>query len=308
MSSEEKNAHVKNWQTAPGGSKAELEVLAWVQSLGLEAYKYHLDGKELDVFIPSKNLAIEYNGLYSHSETIDVGCQVNGTDIRAKSIGRPKNYHKEKSDYFKSKGIRIIHLFEHIWRDRNEQVKSYIRSALGANENRIGARKCELKEVDSKEARAFLEKTHIQGAARHMTLALGLYYQDNLVALATFGVHHRDKTKMVLNRFAGATNWTVSGGLSRLTKEGAKRLGDIITWADLSLSDASGYINAGWIAEEELIPDYFYTNFVDVTSKQSRKKAAVNTPAGMTEHQHALLSGWFRIFDCGKLRLRFKNS
>ena len=290
LSIEEKTDRARKWKSSLN-CMGEAELLAWVVSLGLDAYSRTIDGKTIGVFVPSKNIGLSFNPLYISSE----------------AAGTPRKTQLDKTQFFKSHGIRIIHIFEHIWRDHQDQVKSYIRSALGANANRIGARKCELREVDKKTAAAFLAKTHIQASSQSTKLALGLYYNNELLALATFGVHHRDRNKWVLNRFAGATNWTVSGGLSRLAKEGARRLGDIITWADLSLSDAVGYLNSGWVLEESLPDDYFYTDFENVTSKQSRKKGSVHTPEGMTEHQHAVSSGWYRIYDCGKLRLRFRN-
>src|SRR5699024_9676111 len=44
-------------------SKAEKELLEYVESLGFEAKSDRkiLKGKELDIFIPEKNVAIEYN-------------------------------------------------------------------------------------------------------------------------------------------------------------------------------------------------------------------------------------------------------
>lgn len=287
-------------------SKSELEILTWVQSLGLEAHKYRLEDKEIDIFVPSKNIGIEYNELYWHTEIVEeVKDEQGNVIIKAKPCGKPTYYHRDKTQFFKERGIRIIHVWEHIWRDRQEQIKSYIRSALGANEHRIGARKCELKEVGKEETKTFLESTHIQGASQNIKLSLGLYYQNELLALATFGRHHRQTGGIVLNRFCGKTNWTVSGGLSRLTKEGFKRLGPILTWADLSLSDAQGYINSGWVFEEGLSADYTYYHPATgrVCSKQSRKKKCVNTPEWMTEWEHAKREEWYRFTDCGKVRM-----
>ena len=82
----------------------------------------------------------------------------------------------------------------------------------------------------------------------------------------------------------------------------------MISWCDLRWSDGVGYIQAGWTAEEQLKPDYFYTNFRDVTAKQNRRKAAVGTPEGVTEAEHAEMDGLVRVYDCGKIRFVFKYS
>ena len=58
--------------------------------------------------------------------------------------------------------------------------------------------------------------------------------------------------------------------------------------------------------EEQLKPDYFYTDGAGVISKQSRMKGVVGTPKGMTEGDHALLDGLVRVHDCRKIRFVFK--
>ena len=52
------------------GSKAQSEIVDFVKSYNfsvLENYKEIIPPKELDIYIPSLNFAIEYNGLYWHS-------------------------------------------------------------------------------------------------------------------------------------------------------------------------------------------------------------------------------------------------
>jgi len=270
-------------------SKAELEILSWVHSIGYpNAAKLRQGGKELDIFIPELNIGIEYNGLYWHSE-----------------IHKDKNYHLDKTNHFKELGVRVIHVFEHEWRDRNFQVKSFLRSALNKNDNKVGARKCTFKEIDNKTAKDFLNQYHIQGGPLHIALAIGSYYKDDLISVATFGPHHRNRGQFTLNRFAGKEGWTIQGCLSKVTKMALNKYDSLISWCDLRWSDGNGYERSGWVKEELLKPDYFYTqDFIGVISKQSRKKSAVNTPETMTEKDHALLDGLFRIYDCGKVRYK----
>lgn len=55
-----------------------------------------LNGQELDFYIPSKKLAIEFNGNYWHSD-----------------LKKEKKYHFNKSKLADSKGIRLIHIWEY---------------------------------------------------------------------------------------------------------------------------------------------------------------------------------------------------
>ena len=87
-------------------SKPELEVLALVMNMApdLEIQTSispaWMDGKrELDVYISSKNFAIEYNGDYWHSE----------------KFGRDEAWHRRKSDEAKANGITLLHVWDSKW-------------------------------------------------------------------------------------------------------------------------------------------------------------------------------------------------
>ena len=277
-----------------GKSNAEIELLSWTQTYHPSACKTRREGNELDIFIPALNLGVEYNGLYWHSE-----------------LNKSKNYHLDKTNYFKEQGIQVIHIWEHEWKCKQEQVKSFLLSALGKNQHKIGARKCKLVWSSLKEeiklAHALLDSTHIQGHTNSTKHVANAYYNDELLATATFGKHHRDSKTWVLTRFTTKTNYTIQGILSKISKLASGKLqSDIISWADNRLSDGNGYEKAGWKFEELMRPDYLYwKSGLKIISKQSRQKKLVNTPEGMTEHEHAKLDGLTRVYDCGKIRYRY---
>lgn len=276
-------------------SKGEIELLEYIKSLGFsEAKKGYIGGKkpcEIDIKIKEKNIGIEYNGMYYHT-----------------TRKKPIRYHIDKTNQAKDQGLDLIHIFESEWKDRKEQVKSFIKSKLGKNENIIYARNCEIKEVQKKEAREFLDKYHILGSC-NFKKAFGLYYNEKLISMITIGIHHRNNKDVVLNRFIGKTDYNVAGGLSRLCKTAYKEFGEFVTWVDLRWSNGENWIKSGWIKESQLKPDYFYydTKKHKVISKQMRRKKIVNTPVNMTEKEHALIDGLYQIYDCGKLRLRYKG-
>jgi hypothetical protein len=271
-------------------SSDELELLEFIQSFGLNARKALFGGKdpfEVDIYIESLNLGIEYNGAYFHSEKFD----------------RDSKYHLNKTESMEKYGKRLIQIFDFEWKERNAQVKSFLRSALGKNENIIYARKCQIQEISKHDAKEFLEKYHILGKCPFKA-AYGLYFNGDLLQLITIGLHHRDSNKLVLNRFVGKENYTVIGGLSKLSKHAVKIHGKIITWVDRRISTGSNWEKCGWAKEDVLPPDYFYYDNRNhyCVSKQQRQKNVVNTPEGMTEREHALKDNLHRIWDCGKIR------
>lgn len=278
---------IKHMAKSRTHSLAEYELLEYVQQYQPTAHSKHFGKYEIDIYIPELNLGIEYNGLYHHSE---------------KSKGR--QYHLNKTNYFKELGINIIHIWEHEWRDSREQVCNFLRPKLKAAKT-VGARKCEFKIVDVSVARDFCNKNHIQKAPNTISIAIGAYYQNNLVGVCTFSPHHRGLPEIVLSRLCFESDIIVAGALSKFSKLAYEHFKQpIYTWVHLTLSDGASYMKSGWEFVEQLPPDYFYTaSNGKYVSKQSRRKRAVNTPTGMTEYEHAVQDGLYRVWDCGKLKL-----
>lgn len=277
-------------------SKGELELKEFVQSLGLTAESGYIGGKnpkQLDIKIKELGIALEFNGAYWHSE-----CNKN----------MHKNYHKDKMIAAKEQGYKLIQIFDFEWENRQNQVKSFLKSALGKNTRVIFGRNTKIEELEKKEANEFLKKYHILGKCNYIK-AFGLKFDNELLCLITIGKHHRNNTEFVLSRFVGKEDINVIGGLSKLTSHAVKEFGELTTWIDLRFSDGENWLNNGWELIIKLLPDYFYfdKSTHDIISKQSRRKGKMNTPEGMTEREHAYNDGLRRIYDCGKLKLKFKK-
>lgn len=278
-----------------GQSKAENEVNKFVTSLGLENKKGFFGGadpKEVDCKINELKIGIEYNGTYYHSE----------------AVGRDKWYHFDKMQSAKNNGYKLIQIFDFEWKNRNAQIKSFLRSSLGKNEIYINGRECEIVELDKRLSRDFLEKYHILGSGK-IKYSYGLMYKNELVSLITLNDHHRKTGEIVLNRFVSKENITIRGGLTKLTAHAYKIHGKLTTFIDLRFSTGENWIKNGWSQVAQHNPDYFYYTLKtgEIISKQSRMKRLVNTPEDMTEHQHALTDGLTRVWDCGKLKLVYNK-
>ena len=304
----ENRDNLKNWcEQHPEllfTSKPELEILNWIKQYYPSAHKIRIKGQEIDIFIPELNLGIEYNGLYYHCE-----------------FKKPNSYHITKTKFFKDLDIRIIHIWGHEWNCRKEQIKSFILSAIKKNSFRLKPKEVEFKlsflAKDIKEVQKFMDSYHIQGKTNGVKFVIKVLYNSTLIGCATFGKHHRNATDWVLSRFCTKTDYTIVGGLGKISKLASRQLkADIVSWADYRLSLGNGYEKAGWEFEELLKPDYFYWRISgrhkgiyhedDIISKQSRQKNIVGTPEEMTEHDHAKLDNLVRIYDCGKMRFRYK--
>ena len=170
---------------------------------------------QIDIFIPELNIGFEYNGSYWHSLIHD---RIH------------KNYHKDKTDLALKKGIKLYHIWEH---DNEEIVKSMILSKLNKTENKIYARKCEIKEIKTKDRKEFFDENHLHGDVKS-TFSLGLYRDNELISCISFRKH---KEGIEIARFASKLNTQVVGGFDKLLKHSISKLRElgyskIITYCD----------------------------------------------------------------------------
>lgn len=189
-------------------------------------------------------------------------------------------------------------------RDKELQIKSFLKSKLHLNRT-IGARECQLKYVDKKDASDFLNKYHILGSTKFIN-SIGLFYNDELISLITLGNHHRDSkcTSKILSRYVTKDGYNVCGGLSKLVKRAKTDFGDLITWIDLRWSNGSNWIRSGWKLDGTLRPDY---NLYDAGRKIIVKKhKLVSLMTDYTKNENTLIKErkLLKIYDCGKLRLK----
>lgn len=248
--------------------------------------------KELDIYVPSKKLAIEYNGLYWHSFEI---------------IG-DKNYHLNKMNSCNAKNIRLIQLFSDEWIYKTKICESIIKSSLGIYEQKIFARKCEIKKVDNALSRRFLTENHIQGSINGENY--GLYYEDELVQIIVLGKSRFKKNEIELYRMCTKLNTQVIGGFSKLMKH--QPYDEVISYVDKRLFDGKGYKSTNWKVIGDTKPNYFYVkNKMRYNRMKFQKhklsKFLKDFDANSTEYQNMLNNGYFTIYDCGNLKLQWKR-
>jgi len=132
-----------------------------------------------------------------------------------------KYKHLLKTEKCENQQIQLFHIFENEWlnKDKKEIWKSILKNALLLNEEKIFARKCILKEIkDNIIIKHFLNENHIQGYC-NSKIKLGLYYNNELVSIMTFGKARFNKNiNYELLRFCSKKNINIIGGGSKLLK------------------------------------------------------------------------------------------
>jgi len=250
---------------------------------------------ELDIFIPEKMFAVEFNGLYWHSEA---------------QVGR--EYHKTKYDRCRDGGIRLVQIWEDDWANNPSLILRMLDHKLGVSDSeRIHARQCSVVEVAHAAASRFYGQYHIQGATS-ASVHVGLESKDGqLVALCSF--LNTSGADYDLVRFA--TSCTIPGALSKILKWFRENLEwtSIKTFADLALSDGDIYMKIGFKLDKTIPPDYRYVVGGVRQHKFLYRKSRFESDdslfydASMTEAELAKSNGLARIYDVGKLRFLMRN-
>lgn len=268
-------------------SNAEREIRETINSWGMDFVKTRkilANNKELDMYSETHKFAIEYCGLYWHQED---------------RVG--KRYHIDKLNECESKGIQLITIFEDEWLEKPEIVLSIIKSKLGLS-SRLYARKCEVRSIPKFQAHEFLLGNHIQGSTNSISHAYGLFHNGQIVAVMTFGKHHRGRPILVLNRLCFLKDHTVIGGAQKIFKRALQDINEpIISWSDRRWSQGRIYEALGFQKEEILGPDYSYVIGQERVSKQSRKKSIIGCPSNIKEIEFNQNLGFEPIWDCGKV-------
>ena len=293
-------------------SKPQLQIAEYIRSKGIDCVigdRKNLHGKEIDVFIPSLKIGIEYNGNFWHSDGM---------------CGKTPSSHLEKTELAKKYGVRLIQIFEDEYFLRKNIVFSKISHLIGGDKNlpRIMARKCTISVIGKADAEPFLEKNHIQGFS-DSTVHLGAFHGENLVAVMSFKRESKifDTGKWELTRFASDNNFVCQGIGGKLFKHFVRTYSpvEIKSFADRRWTineDKNIYIQNGFVFDGYVEPNYQYYNakvdryrrFHKFGFRKQILHRRYGFPLSMTEKEMTEKLGYKRIWDCGLIRYVWKNS
>lgn len=247
-----------------------------------------LEGKELDIVLPDLGIAIEYNGMYWHTEE-----------------KRGMFYHLNKTKSVEAFGYRLIHIYETEWLKNPSIVKSRLRSIINKG-IRIFARKTIVKKIDF--PREFLEVNHIQGAGTNTSNNYGLFLKDKLVAVMTFSTPRFSKDyDYELIRYCSLLDTNIIGGASKLLKAFRRDFPNktIISYSDKRWSIGNLYKSIGFEYSHTSAPNYRYYKHKSYLSRYQCQKHLLEArfpefyKLELSESDIMTLAGYSKVFDCG---------
>lgn len=275
-------------------SKEKRQLYGFLQNLDIEM---QIKFEEADFYYPQYNLAIM---------VIDLKKYINN---------KPSQLIKIKKK-FNNKGIKLIQIFSDEILNKFEIVKSRIKNELKISKNKIYARKCKIRLVENNVKNEFLDQNHIQGKDRSK-IKLGLYFEDKLVSIMSFGKariaigknKQNNPNNWELVRFCNLIDHNVVGAASKLLKYFIKEYkpSHIFSFADNRWSnlDNNLYTTIGFEKTNQS-NGYFYTK--DFKSRLHRYNfnkfhlKRMGYDIRKTEKQIMSEIGYFPIWDCGTSR------
>jgi len=280
-----------------GPSVPELDLLDFVLTLDPKAENSNrsvIAPFELDIVSHDHRIAVEFHGLYFHSDKF-----------------RPSRYHLDKLERCNNAGYDLIQVFEDEWADpvKRDIVKSILSTRFGVFTRKVFARNTTAQDIPAKTARAFFNTNHIQGftsASRYV----GLFVGQELISAAIINSPRSSITKsknqydLELVRFVTAKNTQVIGGLTKILARFKDKT--IVTYCDRRVFNAKGYSRCGFEKVRENAPEYHYVKGLNRHSRHGfhKKTLASKLPKydpDLTERENMAANGYHRIYGCGTI-------
>jgi hypothetical protein len=269
----------KCFRCSPGGAAAQESVARWIEEgLGIRVTRNArgvIPGGELDIYVPDKKFAIEYNGLYWHSH-----------------VNKAPIYHNNKSKSAAAAGIVLFHLFEDEWREKRPLVENAIKSALGllpveSDESDF------VRELSPQEKSLFLEENCLGGDTK-TSAAFGSVEKDGSISccIAVRG----DTVVRVCHRTGMKHDKSEHAVWKSVGEWAAKKFKSLNVVVDVRTGcSADSLLVKGLKRKGSTPPEWWWT---DMTSRFNRFRYRADASRGLSEAEVAAEAGVVKIWGC----------
>ena len=288
---------------AVSGSQAENDIRGLIGVNNVVKDRTILDGKEIDLYYPDYHIGIEYNGSVFHATKNCVG------------TNKPKNYHRDKFLLAKSKGVHLISIFDVDWASNRDKLSKYLLSLFN-KPIKLFARKCSVHIIDKQIANEFYDKYHLQCGSKFNTINYGLYHNDELVSVMSFGKPRMRKFiegHYELHRYCVKDGYTVVGGANKLLSkfEADYKPINILSYSNNDWFLGSIYERLGFECIGQSNPRYYWLYNNNELTREScridklkvkysdRYKEAIDNNASNIEDYIMTSLGAFKVYRSG---------
>lgn len=272
-------------------SKINQSFGEWLEDLGLEVeYEFQLENRRYDLHIVDTNILIEINPTYTHNAY--------GNHW---GVVRDQNYHLSKTELAEKHRYRCIHIFD--WDNLSKIVSMFF------TKSHIGARKLRLDIVGKWECDEFLNQYHLQGTCRGQDIRLGLYLDNELIQVMTFGApRYNSNYEYELLRLCTDPTYIVSGGAEKLFCNFIETYSpkSILSYCDYSKFSGQVYSRLGFELTTKNSPSKIWSKEdKKITDNLLRQRGFdqifhTNYGKGTSNEELMLDHGWLPVYDCGQ--------
>jgi hypothetical protein len=286
---ENREVELRNIEDISSPSKACMDIFEESRVLFPDAVLGEwdvLDGREIDIWIPSRRLAIEYHGLWWHSM----------------KMLPPNRFDQDYRKYLSclSRGIRLLQIYSDDWELRRSVILDLLNRLA---DHKYGRRvyKTKAREISKDCAENFLGRNHyLSGSSSPGSLYVGLFSGDEMVAASVFRWMDGASLEWVRHSvLSGIRSWNPG---SYCLETALKVLGPerVVSFSDNRLHIGNLYKKLGFMYDGETGQSYEYTD-----GRKRKHKFLFRVPSGIDEEACAASDGWYRIYDSGKKRWVF---
>lgn len=259
-------------------SNAELELCDFIKSIGIKEIirgeRKVISPYEIDIFIPSLKIGIEYNGLKWHSE----------------EYKEDRLYHLNKLNMCNKNGIELIQIFEDEYIYHKDTVLNRLKYLL-TDEQKCFEGCITVDEIEADNAKEFIELYSIQDFS-NSNRYIGCFKKGELISVMLLVNENDDNWK--INQFVSKYSNLTNASFKELLKYFLdKHSTETMTiYADrrwLTEKQHNLYSSIGFIESETIEPSFKY-----VVGNQRKEETVV-------------LKDVYKIWDCGYVKYRYKT-
>ena len=257
---------------------------------------------EIDIYLPDYKLGIEVNPTWTHSiDTMPYGQE-------------DKLYHQKKSLAAERAGIGLIHLYDSDFVDiRRYNVVLRQIKAMVQPKRKIGARQCEIKQINRDLSNDFLNTYHFQGGENSSSVCYGMFFENILVGVFTVGHSRFQKGYDEIIRYCMHPNYIVIGCFDKFLHcyMQYRNSSDVrlLAYMDLNkrLLGTNVYQKHGFADDGNTVPDYVWisqsgTKFYPRYAVMKSKLLKHGFDESKTESEIMLEQHYCRVFGAGSRR------
>lgn len=270
-------------------------------------YEKYVQGHNYDLCSEQHKLLIEINPVWSHNSTYSYAQMMNLSNKR-KPI--EPDYHSINQHHASNAGYHCIQIWD--WDDK-DKIFAYIGRLLGQVSNRLYARQTIIQQIPQKLAKQFENIHHLQGALHSQPICFGLFYENELVQVMTFGKTRHGRKSNVndyeLLRFCTHSNYEIVGGAQRLFKHFIKTYKpiSIISYCDLSKFNGKLYDKLNFKLKDTRLCRHWYhigtwRHLLDSSLRMlgADKLIGTNYGKGTSNYDIMIANDWVEVYDCGQ--------